>query len=277
MQHLYYVVPPTLTLLIISTIATLYFNIINYGQLKLVYSQCWTQKKMWLAIMTTILIMWFCSTNGPGLLGAASFRFCYFSWLGVIGFSSAFLGQKHAKTQNLISAALTIILILILVYTQLYEHLSQSTLAGFVLAFIGGTTTFVYFKQSKILLKRTKLSSSQILSVRFYLCIIVFLPLLFVNHASQYLNIENISLLFLSATLSLIIPLYCVQKALTQISSEQNAIIISSAPLLTAFIQELVFSKIPAGYLLIYIAYSLILGVNYYLKHKNIKLKRNQT
>ncbi len=114
-QKLYLSIPSTFTLLIISIIATIYFNIINIGKLRQLYIHCWQQRKLWLAIMITILIMWYCSMTGPGVLGASLYRFLYFAWLGALGFLSlAFKGKNIARLPLCCSLfALALILVLL--------------------------------------------------------------------------------------------------------------------------------------------------------------------
>jgi len=85
-QKLYFSISPFFSLLITASIATLYFNLINFGKLKTIYRHCWGEKQLWLAIMATILVMWSCTMSGPGLVGASFYTFLIFSWMGTLGF-----------------------------------------------------------------------------------------------------------------------------------------------------------------------------------------------
>lgn len=261
-QKLYLSIPSTFTLLIISIIATIYFNIINIGKLRQLYTHCWQQKKLWLAIMITILIMWYCSMTGPGVLGASLYRFLYFAWLGALGFLSLAFKGKNIARLPLCCSLFALALILVLLSDYLYYHaLSYQILITICLPIVGGTTSFIYFKQSQALTKKTPLSATQVLAIRFYLTIVLLGALLPMHNVSNLITANNFVQLTILATLSLIIPLYCIQKALETISSEYNAIIVSLAPVLTAVIQELAFKDVDFRYMVIYALYTLMLVV----------------
>jgi len=276
-QKLYFTVSPVFSLLVTGTIATIYFNVINIGKLKTVYAQCWQHKKLWFAIMLTILVMWNCSMNGPGLIGASLYNFLYFAWLGMLGYLS--LGFQNWKTNHLkfYFGVFIFLLIAALSIHYLYVHKpSLKLVIGILLALIGGTSSFVYFKQSKTITDSAKLSATQILSVRFYLTVVLMLILIPKHAVLSYVTPFNMGLLVLLAFLSLIIPLYCLQKALEKITAEQNAIIISLAPTTIAILQELVFKDVDFRYLVLYLLYTLVLVASYFVTNNKSAKVKNQ-
>lgn len=237
-QKLYLTIPSVFTLLVTATIATIYFNIVNLHKLKIVYRQCLQQKYLWLAIMLVILVMWYCTMTGPGLIGASNYRFLYFSWLGALGFTSQAIYYLKHRAINLLGGIGAVFLVVILMTSQwLTEPYSVAFYTGLLMPIVGGTCSFIYFKQTQLFTQRTKLQPTQVLAVRFYLAIVFVAVIAPLVTPVQVLTIKNFGWLALLSILTLIAPLYCLQKALAFISSEQNAIILSLSPITTAFIQ----------------------------------------
>jgi threonine/homoserine efflux transporter RhtA len=250
--------------MITATIATLYFNIVNIGKLKVLYKACWQEKKMWLAVMLTILVMWCCTMIGPGLIGASLYNFLYFSFLGAIGFLSLSIIAWYKNRSKFYFGLGLILLIIIAIIDQIVNADNKISILGIGLGLLGGLVTFIYFKQSQALVNRIQLKATQILAVRFYLTIIglfVIIP----KENFKFLLAMNTTLILLAlAAISLIAPLYCQQKALEKISSEQNAIILSLIPVVTAFIQLIVFHNVNYKFILIYFIYFTIILVSYF-------------
>ena len=270
MQKLYFTFPPTFSLLVAAIIATLYFNLINVRHWKTIYQHCLQQWQLWLAIMVVIAIMWFCSMSAPGMIGAAVYNFIYFSWLGALGFFFLGFSNKRANWRAIITGLALVILIIILLIDYLDTHTYSSTqMLGVALSLIGGTTSFIYFKQSQLLTSRTNLSATQILATRYYLTIIAMIAITPFHGVSHNLTIYNSFLLVLLAIISLIAPLYCIQKALDHVSPERNAIYVSLTPIVTAFLQEAVFHNVNFDYLIIYILYAIVMGVSYAKRGQN--------
>ena len=262
-EKLYFSLSPLFSLMITATIATLYFNIINIGKLKVLYKACWQEKKMWLAIMVTILVMWCCTMIGPGLVGASLYNFLYFSFLGTIGFISLSIADWHKSRSKFYFGLALVLLILVAVIDQLMNADNKVSIMGICLGLLGGLSAFVYFKQSKIIIKRIQLTATQILAMRFYLTILVLLVIVPKSSFVTFLTLNNIWQLVLLALMSLIIPLYCQQKALEKISAEKNAIILSLSPAVTAMIQAVVFHNINYKFVIIYILYFSIIFASY--------------
>src|SRR5262249_28791080 len=159
------------------------------------------------------LIMWGTTMIGPGKIGASLFNFIYFAWLGMLGFMVlSFKNWREYKIKFYFGLCL-FLLIIASVFFELRSSFSYQTLYGIFLALAGGTSSFIYFKNSQALAKNAHLSATQVLAVRFYLSIIVLFIILPKQHIVHYLTFNNLATLVLLAFLSLIIPLYFSQKA----------------------------------------------------------------
>ena len=262
-EFLYLNVHPLFSLFFASLIAAIFFNVINFRNLRKMYVACWEQKWLYLAIMVTILVMWICTIMGPGLIGASLYIFLYFTWLGMLGFFSlCYIDWKKNEVKFYFGLA-TVILISLTIWSELRMHLSHTMILGILLSFIGGTSAFVYFKQSQLIMKRAQLSATQILAVRFYLTIIV--ALILIPHGTFSLDFTGVNLLEITvlAILALIAPLFFQQKALEKITAEQNAIIMSLTPAVTACIQELIFKNVSTWHIFIYGSYTFLVLLSY--------------
>lgn len=264
-EKLYFNISPFFSLMITATIATLFFNLINTGKLKVIYAACWREKKLWLGIMMSVLVMWCCTMTGPGLIGASLNNFMYFACLGMLGFISLGIAKGRNGKNNLYFALVIGILIVITVFDKVNHTFNEESVLGLLIGIIGGTANFIYLKQSQVLIDRIKLSATQILAIRFYLTIIVLFFLIPRDSFNLYLTWWNIFELITLSFMSLIIPLFFMQKALEIITSEQNAIIMSISPVVTATIQQVIFSNVQFKFIVIYILYFLIIVASYFI------------
>jgi drug/metabolite transporter (DMT)-like permease len=256
-------IPPLFSLLVTASIASIYFNLINLHRLKEMYHDCFRNSSLWILIMSIVLLMWGCTMIGPGKIGASSFNFLYFAWLGTLGFVSLSF-QDWKKNRMKFYFGLSILLLIVAnIFLELQESFTSDTGLGIFLALAGGTSSFVYFKASQAFTKKTHLSATQILSVRFYLSIIVLFIILPKHNVSEYLSLNNSLSLVLLAFCSLIIPLYFSQKALEKITSEQHAIINSLCPAVTGVLQEIIFNDLKVEQMVIYLLYSGVIGFSY--------------
>jgi len=266
-------IPPLFSLLITASIASLYFNIINRNHLKKIYSDCWANKKQWLIIMFIVLVMWGTTMIGPGKIGASLFNFIYFAWLGMVGLMLSSLKNWREYRRKFYFGLCLFFLIILNVFFELRANFSYNAIYGIFLALLGGTSSFIYFKQSQALAKNAHLSATQVLAVRFYLSIIVLLLILPKQHTAHYLTIINSINLVLLAFFSLIIPLYFSQKALEKITSEQHAIINSLCPLVTGILQELVFNDLKREQMVVYFLYTLVIISFYFINKYSQKME----
>jgi hypothetical protein len=266
-------ISPLFSLIITASIATLFFNIINFRSLREVYKVCWENKKLWLAIMVTILVMWNCTMIAPGLIGASLTNFLYFSWLGMLGFLSLSFQDWQKNHTKFYFALCFLSLIILNICFEIQHTFSKEVICGILLSFIGGTSSFVYFKQSQALAKNTSFSATQILAVRFYLTIIVLSVILPKGSFALYFTLNNLMSLILLAFLSLIIPLYLSQKALEKITAEQHAIINSLCPVITGILQEIIFKDLKMEQMIIYILYSVTIAGSYFISKRSKKIR----
>lgn len=265
-------IPPLFSLLVTASIASLYFNIINKNDLKKTYADCFENKKQWILVMLIVLVMWGTTMIGPGEIGASLFNFIYFAWLGMLGFKLlSFQDWKKHQIKFYFGLCL-LLLIFANVFFELQSSFSYKSIYGISLALLGGTFSFVYFRQSQALAKNARLSATQVLAVRFYLAIAVLMLILPKHSVASYFTASSLFSLVLLAFCSLIIPLYFSQKALEKITSEQHAIINSLCPIITGILQEIFFNDLRIEQMAIYFLYALAISCFYFINKYNQKL-----
>jgi hypothetical protein len=269
-------IPPLFSLLVTATIASLYFNLINKNHIKEIYSDCFRNKKQWIVVMFIVLVMWATTMIGPGKIGASLFNFIYFAWLGMLGFILQSFKNWQENRIKFYFGFCVFLLIILNIFFELHVSYSYDSLYGIVTALLGGTASFVYFKQSQILAKNTRLSATQILAVRFYLAIIILAIIVPKHQIHDYLTLSSSASLILLAFLSLIIPLYFSQKALEKITSEQHAIINSICPIVTGILQQIMFNDIKAEQVIIYLLYTFAIASFYFVNkyHQRLEFKK---
>ncbi|NNM59622.1 MAG: hypothetical protein HKM04_07385 [Legionellales bacterium] len=273
-QHLDATIPAMLSLFMTTIIAVCYFNFVNLNNLKSIYNTCWKHKKLWLAMMISVFVMRAGAMIAPGIIGASLHGFLYFSWLGALGFLS--LGwQDWQKNGVKFYCGLCIVsLIIVNICFALNNTFSEKILFGLFCSLISGTSAFVYFKQSQTIIKTMQLSASKILAIRFYLTIPLAFAFLPFNDLTKYFSFESLSSIILLAFISMIIPLYFSQKALEKITSEQNAIIMSFCPALTAVFQEIIYQDVTIQSGFVYLLYSVIITSFYFIQKNNKKMEQ---
>lgn len=258
-------IPPFLSLFVSAIIATMYFNLINLTRLKEIYFDCIKNLTSWFFLMVSVLVMWGSTMVGPGKIGASTFNFLYFAWLGALGFFSLSRQNWRANITKIYFGLIIIFLLIFDISFELYQSNNLQTVVGVILSLIGGTTSFIYFKQSQLFTKKTSLTATQILAVRFYLSIVVLSVFISSNEPAKYFNISNTFFLIILAFFSLIIPLYFSQKALEKITSEQHAIITSLCPAVTAILQAIIFKDLSIEHMIIFVLYSFTIASAYTL------------
>jgi hypothetical protein len=264
-------IPPLFSLFITASIASLYFNVINRSQLKKIYTECFYNKKQWLSVMLIVSVMWGTTMIGPGEIGASLFNFIYFAWLGMLGFMLlSFQDWKKNRTKFYFGLCLFLLIVANVLF-ELQASFSYKSIYGISLALIGGTFSFIYFKQSQSLANKAQLAATQVLAVRFYLAIVVLMSILPKHDLVNYFTISNSFNLVLLAFVSLIIPLYFSQKALEKITSEQHAIINSLCPIVTGILQEIFFKDLRVDQMAVYFLYAFAISCFYFINEYNQK------
>lgn len=269
-------IDPIVSLFYTSLFTILFFSILNFGELKKNKVLIRENKKtvIWLNLLNAII--WFVIFYSLKFLSPAVFS-CLF--LGAIPINLFILGLRESKVSiksNFIIGALLLtmfILMLLLVSQEMKEGNSfQIINYGVIVTFVGGMVAAFIMKFSKELAVNN-LSSSLVVSLRFYGLLVISLILIISNPRQLLIEPMVLTEFVVLALVSMALPLFLLQKALKTLSPLYASIIITTIPIITYFLQ--LFS----GYyffstqkLVITILFSLSLIILAYVKKKAEKL-----
>ncbi|HLX54203.1 MAG TPA: hypothetical protein VKR58_09685 [Aquella sp.] len=222
-------VDPVIALFVMSFIAIITFNCMSIKQIKLTYIACLNNKLLYLAMSGALAMDWVCMLYSSHIADPFVSMAALFIFLAIIGFTRLFL--KHKSLSNLISILLLIVSA-ILLYIVYRVDSSQHLGLGIILGGVAGVAFYVYIWSSGELVKRSGLSTIQVLATRFW---VLFIGSAFFVHYHNLLQtvLHNILSLILISYASLIIPIYFNQQAIKKLGSTITAICISFVPPIT--------------------------------------------
>ena len=233
MQNTEAVLPPSLSLVSSVFLTTVYFHLINIHKIKHVYKQLLHDKLNFLLVNLTVMVMWGCSFYSVYFVGPFSYLFIFFSTAAVFGFFFKLNESELLRWPRLISLV-TIILIIVGYILYVENHSRENYIFGDILALLSGSMSYAYSKSSFVFSKKTHLTATQILSVRFFaLLIFGVLLCLFAPQTAIRFDLDIIWRVILLAALAFILPLYFFQKAILKIGPEGQTIFNALTPAVT--------------------------------------------
>jgi drug/metabolite transporter (DMT)-like permease len=220
---------PIVSLFIMASLATVWFQILSWRKLKQLYIICTKEPQYWL-LAVIVAINWLSSMYAPHYADPFLYLAIYFITLAIYGFVSMYISTK--KIAPLISSTLLIISLLVIAVYYDIDH-QRSLWIGFVLGWIGGITAAIYAKLSASLCKKYSLGSREILAIRFIpLCLVLILFLHF-EHVDFLITLKNVLTLLIMSIISLIIPVYYYQQSIIKLGVNQSAILVAFTPVVT--------------------------------------------
>ena len=176
--HLESTIPAALCAFLTFAIVTLAFNIFNITNMKKLYRFTLENPKSFLFLNTLSFFIWASVFFALKYINPILTITIYMaiSPLCVLLFTNKARDLSFTGTKGLLSAslaALIVVCITLLSYHYRSDSSSISFLIGVTLSFIAGISGSVYSVYSKKTLNN-KLSASQILSLRFYMLIVIF-------------------------------------------------------------------------------------------------------
>ncbi|MED7788731.1 hypothetical protein [Francisella sp. 19X1-34] len=243
------IMPAMLMIFLSITIALLFFNILNIKKICLTYgSLIKNDKKNFLIINLLMLNMWGGSFLIPIYFTPSILAIPYFLILGFCGTISLFF-KKNNKFYLLRAILLFTTLIALYIYYSFCYQISLFIIL-LVSTLITGISGYLYLKVSSNFNSKSY-SSIEILSFRFFIIwIISFLYVLEKQQIFQ-LSIEMLPMVFLIATISLIIPIYFSQKSIEKIGAVKSGIGFSITPIVIT-VSEQPFIKVNLDFSIVF-------------------------
>ena len=237
--------------------AIIFFHMVNYKSIFKMYAIILANK--WLYILTCSLIMTF-------WIGSFLVPVYYTPTIQVLSFlslqsffGSFFLFKKVPNKYNLFRFLL-ITIALIGFYIICFNNYS---LKLFILLLIwtvlNGTTGYIYVVSSWKLSK-AGLSASEILATRFWLLLIVTGVTTLYTQSYHQITLISLRDTFFLSVISMIIPVYCSQKAINILAPELYGVFAGISPFITYLMSiGKINSSLQFGYISIVVAIAIIL------------------
>lgn len=251
---------PYYSLFVMSILATLFFNIINYKNLRTMYQHCYRNKMLYLAMSISIGLNWMCSIFAPNL----SDPFIYLSLLFI---SLAGCGLIFIKKDSFISSffnyfsVLIFIILIYIIYRYYHIGAHRSSILGVAFGVASGITGYLYALYSNKLTKinNANLFPTQILAIRMWPLILVLFITLIHNHVSFYLDTKNILIEVIMSIFTLIIPMYFSQFAIKSLGANKFSIFVALTPAFTFVIYSISMMSINKNNMFLAVAITFVL------------------
>ncbi len=257
---LLFALSPITLLLISSSLASVYFHLINYKHGYSFYNKFSNRKLALVVLNSVVALMWFATYYSIYFSSAVIFVFEFFM---VGGFLSIILRQGLVFSQKIM-----LLLFIGLIFAPFFIYKAQYL--GIFLGITAGGFGFLYNILSGQIASSLKINASQILASRFWLLILVSVVLLPKDFLAQ-LSFYTLIATMLTIVLSFILQLWLNQKSVSTIGGQESSYIASFAPALTFLAQGIVLSNWVFPMLLLSLMGSMCIVYDSYVRNNNIQ------
>lgn len=222
---------PFFSLFLTTLLGILSFNLLCFKSLKTTYQTSFNEKYLWVVISLSVAGNWGFTFLSLSKINSFLFIFTYFSASSIIATAFDYIKKKALKDFIFIFL-MTFFLVIFFSYLKLKNHTPHLFLGG-IEAILSAFFGYLYRRYSVLFSQKTHLVAIQVLSVRFYLLLLI--ALIFLNwHEFQYLNFNALLQFVLLTVVSFLIPLFCMQKSVLLIGAEKFSVLTAMCPLVTA-------------------------------------------
>lgn len=221
------------------------FTVFSFRKIRETYAACrknllWTFYLLLFSLL--IYVLCFFSTD---LIGGSPYNTFYFAVSGFLGYSFA-KDDAVKLSSRLTAAALGLLILLFAAYRMLYIGKPHDEFLGILAAIFASCSGFAYAVYSAKFALAEGLSSSQIVSVRFYLLLLVSFFLL-PPDTKDLITATSMAYMFLLALTGMALSVYFLQKGILAVGAEKNAIVVAFVPFLTLVLAAAFHGSIDAG------------------------------
>lgn len=231
---------PSLAALISFLLCSLFFNLININRLTIAYSLLLESPIDFININIITAIIWISTFWGLKYISPGVFVSLF---MGVIPLSSLFFASNKTQFQYKEASPMLTLIFLALGLVS-YESLhrvdfSKTVCCGLSLAIISGVFSAIYIHYSQKLQKKFNFITLDFLCIRFYFVIVI--SFYFLSVSGNHITVNSIlnkwyDFIFVSI-LTVIIPLYSLQKAILKLGSLQVSYLITFTPIVAYLLQ----------------------------------------
>lgn len=258
--------PQELLILVCSSLSVAFFSLINYGSIRHTYSKLLKIRWLYFCLMVSIFIIWLSTFIGITAISPTFFMFVIMTMGAMYG--AVFNWQASPSKINLTILLLIIIAIGCFFYYIILSYHWIKTIKLFIFIVVVGCADYIYAATSFKIAHQLKITSSQIVAARFWLMNISLLTLVLIKQGTNHenyiiylLNLKNIGGVLLITIFSFIIPMYCYQKSVLILGSNDALLFCSVLPCLMYLTEVFLKMNTETSPQLGFITYFLVLPV----------------
>jgi drug/metabolite transporter (DMT)-like permease len=221
-------------------ICIVFFNLINMKQGKSSYKKIFTRKSVFIYLNILTLIIWSSTFAGLNSIEPIFFVILYMASMPLTTSFIHYYQSKNYKENRLKNILLFfVVLTLCFLIKEQISGLSMDmkTLKGISLAILAGATSSVYIHYTRAIQSTLKLTTVDFLASRFYFTTIFSFSMIIVYDHSLSINLTYWYKFFIVALLTTIIPLFCLQKAISFLPPARITYFMPLTPLATYALQ----------------------------------------
>lgn len=207
------------------------FTVLSFYKIRDTYIACKKHLLWTFYLMLFSLLIYALCFFSTGLIGGSPYNTFYFAVSGFLGYSFA-KNEGGAGYSHFTAIALGLLILLFALYRMLYIGELNDEFLGILSAMFASCSGFAYAVYSAKFALAGGVSSSQIISVRFYLLLFVSFFLL-PPDTKDLITVESMIYMFFLALTGMALPVYFLQKGILAVGAEKNAIIVAFVPFLT--------------------------------------------
>lgn len=222
-----------------SIFSILIINIINFGNIKTCHRIILEDKLNWLGMSVALIFVWY-FTYYSTIHSSAEF------YISIVFLVTALLSSLSSKNYYKLIACLISI-------GSCYLLISSANIKALLAAVVAGFATFTYYKFSFRFSQKNVISPIGVLSIRFYLVLLMIGVLSFISgDILQFrLSIQQILTLLLLSTVNMVFPMIFCQSSFQKIGVEQFAFLTSFIPALTFLIEFIIQGQVNLSLLIL--------------------------
>ncbi|OGT30966.1 MAG: hypothetical protein A3E87_08285 [Gammaproteobacteria bacterium RIFCSPHIGHO2_12_FULL_35_23] len=239
---------PYILALIIFFICLVFFTGINFSKLKNIFKKSKQDIPNLIGINLTTMVNWIATLWSLKYIIPSFFIAIFMSFIPIFTFIIRFFTKRTLNKKEFILICILFFLMTFFIYIHHPgTNINHFNNLGVVLCLIATIAGAFYLTMSEKFQKNTQLTTSQLLSVRFYLLIVVtaiMIPI-WISPTSLVSQLKQIdySYLIVLALLTTVLPLYLIQRGIYSLGSAKVSYIIPATIIFT-YLLELVFGMI---------------------------------
>ena len=242
--------------------STIFFTVISLKSVINTYVSTFRSWKIYLILSVLIGSNWLCSVFGVTYSNAFLYGLGYYILSTALAYLDVYIRNRNSKTLVIFLFACVILVI------ALFENLQQ--IHGFLIALLGGATGYLYRIATHSFSQDEKLSSTQILSVRFF-PLIILLTTKFHFIELYTLSIHKIYIILIFSTVAFIIPNYLNQVGIIYLGANKSTLTAAFIFPISWLIEHVLHKNLVINTnLFLAIASMIIVLLQFSAKHKNL-------